>query len=139
MDVKTAIPLVMGANIGTSVTNTIVSIGQSGDRNQFRRAFGGATVHDMFNLLSVVILLPVEIASGIDLLSCRDWSNTSTLGKWTVCTTTGYLMKLTQLMVDTLPIRSYENGDIKLLKAFTGLITRYVIKVSHPICCSLRF
>ena len=54
----------MGANIGTSVTNTIVSIGQSGDRDQFRRAFAGATVHDMFNWLSVAILLPVEWASG---------------------------------------------------------------------------
>ena len=54
----------MGANIGTSVTNTIVSIGQSGDRDQFRRAFAGATVHDMFNWLSVAILLPLEWASG---------------------------------------------------------------------------
>ena len=59
-----AIPIVMGANIGTSVTNTIVSLGQSGDRDQFRRAFGGATIYDMFNWLSVLILLPLEVASG---------------------------------------------------------------------------
>lgn len=64
LDVKTAVPIVMGANIGTSVTNTIVSIGQSADKKQFRRAFAGATVHDMFNMLSVMILLPIEIASG---------------------------------------------------------------------------
>ena len=64
LEVRTAIFIVMGANIGTSVTNTIVSLGQSGDKNQFRRAFGGATVHDMFNWLSVLILLPLEAVSG---------------------------------------------------------------------------
>lgn len=56
--------MVMGANIGTSVTNTIVAIGQIGDKDQFRRAFAGATVHDMFNLLCVVILLPLEVITG---------------------------------------------------------------------------
>ena len=34
----------MGANIGTSVTSTIVALGQSGNRNEFRRAFAAATV-----------------------------------------------------------------------------------------------
>ena len=52
--------MIMGANIGTSVTNTIVSMTQIGDKDQYRRAFGGATVHDCFNLLTVGILLPVE-------------------------------------------------------------------------------
>eukprot|EP00117_Sycon_ciliatum_P046808 scpid52902/ scgid5456/ Sodium-dependent phosphate transport protein 2B; Na(+)-dependent phosphate cotransporter 2B; Sodium/phosphate cotransporter 2B; Solute carrier family 34 member 2 len=61
--VEYSIPIVMGANIGTSVTNTIVSIGQIGDREQFKRAFAGATVHDMFNFLSVLVLLPVEAVS----------------------------------------------------------------------------
>lgn len=31
------------------------------DRNEFRRAFGGATVHDMFNWLAVLCLLPLEV------------------------------------------------------------------------------
>ena len=55
-----ALFIIMGANIGTSVTNTIVSLGQVADRDQFRRAFAGATVHDCFNWLTVIILLPVE-------------------------------------------------------------------------------
>ena len=55
----------MGANIGTSVTNTIVSLAQSGDRNEFRRAFAAATVHDMFNWLTVLLLLPLEAVSGV--------------------------------------------------------------------------
>merc|ERR1711998_503029 len=62
--VKQAIPLVMGANIGTSVTSTIVALGQAGDPNEFRKAFAAATVHDMFNFLNVLILLPIEAATG---------------------------------------------------------------------------
>lgn len=61
LTVKQAIPIVMGANIGTSVTNTIVSLGQITDKNDFRRAFAGATVHDAFNWLSVLVLLPIEV------------------------------------------------------------------------------
>ena len=61
LPVVTAIPMVMGANIGTTITNTIVSLGHVGDKDEFRRAFAAATVHDFFNLLSVVVFLPVEI------------------------------------------------------------------------------
>merc|ERR1719148_543903 len=60
LTVQSSIPIVMGANIGTSVTNTIVSMGQSGNRIQLERAFAGATVHDMFNMLTVLTLLPIE-------------------------------------------------------------------------------
>ncbi|KAM7012134.1 sodium-dependent phosphate transport protein 2B-like [Tautogolabrus adspersus] len=65
LDVESAVPIIMGANIGTSVTNTIVAMMQAGDRNEFRRAFAGATVHDFFNWLSVLILLPLEVATGV--------------------------------------------------------------------------
>jgi len=64
LEVKQAIYMIMGANIGTSVTNTIVAMGQMGDGDQLERAFAGATVHDMFNFLTVSILLPVEAATG---------------------------------------------------------------------------
>jgi len=56
--------MIMGANIGTSVTNTIVAMGQMGDGDQLERAFAGATVHDMFNFLTVAVLLPVEVVTG---------------------------------------------------------------------------
>ncbi|XP_052785127.1 sodium-dependent phosphate transport protein 2B-like [Mya arenaria] len=61
LSVPQAIPIVMGANIGTSVTNTIVAIGQITNKHDFRRAFAGATVHDMFNWMAVLVLLPVEV------------------------------------------------------------------------------
>lgn len=50
----------MGANVGTSVTNTIVSLMQVTEREEFRRAFAAATVHDMFNWLTVFTLMPIE-------------------------------------------------------------------------------
>ncbi len=56
-----AIPIVMGANIGTSVTNTIVSLGSITRKDEFRRAMAGATVHDFFNLLAVAVLFPLEL------------------------------------------------------------------------------
>jgi sodium-dependent phosphate cotransporter len=60
-----AIPMVMGANIGTSVTNTIVSLGHITNKKEFQRAFSAATVHDFFNMLCVLIFLPLEVAFGI--------------------------------------------------------------------------
>ncbi|KAG8524949.1 Sodium-dependent phosphate transport protein 2B [Galemys pyrenaicus] len=37
LTVRTAVPIVMGANIGTSITNTLVALMQAGDRREFRR------------------------------------------------------------------------------------------------------
>ena len=65
LPVSIAVPMVMGANIGTSITNTIVSLGHVRAKEEFKRAFSAATVHDFFNLLSVVIFLPLEMAFGI--------------------------------------------------------------------------
>jgi solute carrier family 34 (sodium-dependent phosphate cotransporter) len=62
--VANAVPMIMGANIGTTVTNTIASMAHMGRREEFRRAFSVATVHDFFNYLAVLILLPLEIFTG---------------------------------------------------------------------------
>ena len=61
LTIPNAIPMVMGANIGTSITNTIVSLAHIGRKEEFKKAFPVATVHDMFNLLSVAVFLPLEI------------------------------------------------------------------------------
>ncbi len=57
---RVAIPILMGANIGTTVTNTIVSMGHVTRRHEFERAFAAGTVHDFFNVLAVIVLFPVE-------------------------------------------------------------------------------
>jgi len=60
LTVPNAIPIIMGANIGTSVTNTIVSVANMGRKQEFKRAFAASTVHDFFNFLSVLILFPLQ-------------------------------------------------------------------------------
>jgi sodium-dependent phosphate cotransporter len=59
-----AVPIVMGANVGTSVTNILVAHGHIGRREEFKRATQGAMVHDFFNLLAVAILFPFEMMFG---------------------------------------------------------------------------
>ena len=60
LSVKTAVFMIMGANIGTSVTNTIVAMGHFANKDDLRRGFAGATVHDVFNMLNVLIFLPIN-------------------------------------------------------------------------------
>ncbi len=61
LGVRAAIPIIMGANIGTTVTNTLVSLGYVMRKEEFRRALSGAVVHDLFNVFVVLILFPVEL------------------------------------------------------------------------------
>ena len=61
LPVEMAVPMIMGANIGTTITNTIVSLGHVRKKKEFRRAFASATVHDFFNVMAVAIFLPIEI------------------------------------------------------------------------------
>ena len=61
LPLRVAIPMVMGANIGTTVTNIIVSVGHVTRRDEFRRAFAASIVHDFFNVLAVTVLLPLEL------------------------------------------------------------------------------
>jgi len=65
LSVEMAIPMVMGANIGTTITNTIVALGHIRKKKSFRRAFAAATVHDFFNLMAVVIFMTLELTTGI--------------------------------------------------------------------------
>ena len=106
IEVRQAIPIVMGANIGTSVTNTIVSLMQSADRNEFRRAFAAATVHDMFNWLTVLALLPLEV-------------------------TTRYLENLTTWIIKKEHnVQQDKTANREFLNALTKPFTKMIIKVS---------
>ncbi|MBT9317795.1 Na/Pi symporter [Leptothoe spongobia] len=61
LPIATAIPMVMGANLGTTITNTLVSLGYIGNDDDFERGFAAATIHDCFNLLALVIFFPLEL------------------------------------------------------------------------------
>ena len=60
LNVASAIPIIMGANIGTSVTNTLASMTQINRNVEFQRAFSAAVVHDFFNLLAVLVIFPIQ-------------------------------------------------------------------------------
>ena len=108
LEVEPAIPIVMGANIGTSVTNTIVSLAQAAERNEFRRAFAGAVVHDIFNWLSVIILLPLEVI-------------------------THFLLRLTDKIIEVLHLRQTKGVNKKLLKTLTEPFTKVIIQLDKNI------
>jgi sodium-dependent phosphate cotransporter len=60
LSIRGAVPIIMGANMGTTVTNTLVALTAVNRREEFRRSFAGATIHDFFNLLAVLVLMPLE-------------------------------------------------------------------------------
>ena len=60
LTLQSAIPIVMGANIGTTITSTIVSLGFLPKKKEFRRAVAAGTYHDFFNILTATILFPLE-------------------------------------------------------------------------------
>lgn len=64
LPIANAVPMIMGANIGTTVTNTLVSMAHMGRKDEFYRAFSVATCHDFFNFMAVALLLPLEMATG---------------------------------------------------------------------------
>lgn len=72
LPVSLAVPMIMGANIGTTVTSTLASLASMRRVSEFRRAFAAATVHDFFNIMAVTALLPLELMTGF-LSSSAEW------------------------------------------------------------------
>ncbi|ESO04943.1 hypothetical protein HELRODRAFT_99285 [Helobdella robusta] len=112
LTVEQSIPIIMGANIGTTVTNTLVALTQSPDRDVFRRSFAGATVHDAFNWLTVIVLLPLECASH-------------------------YLLKLTEVMTSSIAPIDNANSGPKFLKVITDPLTKLVIQVDKKVITAI--
>lgn len=82
-EVKLAIPIIMGSNIGTCVTNSFIALTMAGNPTEFKRAFSAATLNDGFNLLTTLILLPIEIIFGM-LDSASDGLTNAILGDHTI-------------------------------------------------------
>jgi solute carrier family 34 (sodium-dependent phosphate cotransporter) len=69
---QSAIPIIMGANIGTTITSTLVSLGFINKRKEFRRAVSAGTYHSFFNILTTIVLFPLEYYYGF-LSSLSNW------------------------------------------------------------------
>lgn len=59
-----AVPLVMGANVGTTITSTLVAFSFIMKRGEFKRALSAGVIHDIFNILTVLLLFPLEVYFG---------------------------------------------------------------------------
>jgi sodium-dependent phosphate cotransporter len=64
LTIQSAVPIIMGANVGTTITSTIVSLGFIHKKKEFKRAVAGGTYHCFFNLLTVIVLFPLEYYYG---------------------------------------------------------------------------
>lgn len=80
LGIDDATPMIMGANVGTTITNTLASLGHVHRPAEFRLAFAAATVHDFFNLLAVLVMLPLELATGV-LSRSAEWLSERLLGR----------------------------------------------------------
>ena len=117
-----AVPMIMGANIGTTLTSTIVALGYITNKNEFRRALAAGTVHDFFNILTTLILFPLEYYYGfISALSQQIASliidPSTNVGDGIVGFKLFNAIPITHIIVD-----SINNGVISIVLSFTLLI-----------------
>lgn len=64
LSIASAVPIIMGANIGTTITATIVSLGFISEKKEFRRAVSAGAYHCFFNILTAAVLFPLEYYYG---------------------------------------------------------------------------
>ncbi len=100
MTLEQAVPLVMGANIGTTLTSTLVSFSYLMKKKAFKRALSAGILHDIFNIMTVVILLPLEL----------------------------YFKILSRLAVFFAPNPDF-NGEVVFHKVFTRPLTEWINEV----------
>ncbi len=65
LTLNNAIPVVMGANIGTTITCIIVALGYVTSKKEFKRAITAALSHNLFNIFITIILFPLEYFTNI--------------------------------------------------------------------------
>jgi sodium-dependent phosphate cotransporter len=129
MSVATAIPVVMGANIGTSVTNTLVSLGHLTRSREFYRAFSASTVHDFFNILAVLILFPLQFTT--DFLGIASAGLANLLNDVGGFTFTSPLKMVTAPAVDLATTQLGDHPRVLLLVSLVLMFgsLRYMVKV----------
>jgi sodium-dependent phosphate cotransporter len=125
----------MGANVGTTITNILVSLGFVTRKEDFRRAFAGATVHDFFNLCSVTLLFPLEVRFHIiQSLAERLTSVFDTAGGVTFSSPLKMIIKpvvrlVKHFFMDTIGLSPKLTGAVLLILAVALLITSLVFLV----------
>ncbi|KOY88261.1 hypothetical protein AD998_16820 [bacterium 336/3] len=60
LSIQNAVAIVIGANLGTTITCMLVSFGHVMRKKEFRKALAGSMLHVMFNLIPIIIIFPLE-------------------------------------------------------------------------------
>lgn len=119
MNVRIAVPMMMGSNVGTSVTSTLVAMTQIGNRQEFERAFSAAVLHDMFNWSTVVALFTLECLIGLHFLEqLTDILSLKLVGS----EATGAKIKVLTYITDPL-VKSVIQVDERVLEKWSGNLT----------------
>uniref|UniRef100_G3QHM4 Solute carrier family 34 member 3 n=1 Tax=Gorilla gorilla gorilla TaxID=9595 RepID=G3QHM4_GORGO len=89
LTVRASVPIIMGVNVGTSITSTLVSMAQSGDRDEFQSLTSGAQAPDILKVLTKPLThLIVQLDSDMIMSSATgNATNSSLIKHW--CGTTG--------------------------------------------------
>lgn len=129
LSIGNAIPIVMGANIGTSVTNTLVSIAHISRSDEFERAFSASVVHDFFNLIAVLVIFPIQYFTNILGISSNFLSGTfQNIGGLKAVSP---IKVITKPVVNIITDISGQSGIIVLIISLILLFVtlRYLVKV----------
>lgn len=61
LTVEQAIPMIIGANVGTTITSTLVSLGYITKTAEFKKAVSAGVCHDLYNIIMAAFILPLEL------------------------------------------------------------------------------
>ena len=107
LQVAVALPIILGANVGTTLTSLIVSFGFVGSRARFQRAFSAASLHAAFNVVFVVIAFGLEMLFH-PLRRLAELVSSSVLGDGPADTPTGdIILEAISPIIDTVGIRGW--------------------------------
>jgi len=120
--VSNAIPIVMGANIGTTVTGILVSIGHIGRREEFKRAVSGGTLGGFFKMMCVAIIFPLELTTGI-LGKIASWLSNAFVN-------VGGIAFTSPIKLATKPLVHFIEGVVMKLKVSSGMAYSIMLIIS---------
>ena len=136
IDYATAVPIIMGANIGTTITASMVSLAFIGQKKKFPRALSVALSHNFFNVILVLILFPLEYYYGVLSISSQEIAGLfSSSFVPTVPSTVEQGTTSGSFMTSIIP-----NGVVLLLLSFLLLVIaiKYLAKLIYEILVQNR-
>lgn len=60
ISLNNAIPIVLGANVGTTITSFVASLSHITKKSEFRKATSTAAIHSLFNIFTVLLIFPIQ-------------------------------------------------------------------------------